>query len=317
MPKFVKKVLKNFHRKSPGSTLGSSPGPAVATTRNAAIDWKETAKVTWSGIEMLLKGAEKFLEGTPFSTPVAVINTLVEVIHNVSDRREDMRDMISQIQKRLETINTALVQSESRKRTHDDDDIRELKRVFQELEASTKDFHLAISLNIDRNTLAILSSVEQHRLESFPRSRQARHDADVSTEAVGVTRGECTPGTRVEIIQRLVEWARKQCSEKSASIYWLNGSAGTGKSTIAYSLAELRERKHIIPSIVHQLALYSRSFATALLKANLASVDSSAKHMKDLLVEPWQNSESSRLPDFPLVSSSLMLWMRLEMAGNS
>ncbi|KAF9007675.1 WD40 repeat-like protein [Hymenopellis radicata] len=322
---------------------------AAETTQNAAIDWKGTAKVTWSGIEMLLKGAEKFLEGTPFSTPVAVINTLVEVIHNVSDNREDMCDMISQIQKRLETINTALVQSEvANERTNEfakvlitqitklhemasrsflkrtltsDDDIRELKRVFQELEASTKDFHLTISLNIERNSFAILSSVEQHRLESLPRSRQARYDADVDSEAVGVTRGACTPGTRVEIIQRLVEWARKQSSEKSASVYWLNGSAGTGKSTIAYSvcksldaedpnilgasffcsrqLAELRERKCIIPSIVHQLALYSRSFATALLKANLASVDSSAKHMKDLLVEPWQNSASSRLPDFP------------------
>ncbi|KAF9021068.1 hypothetical protein BDZ89DRAFT_991513 [Hymenopellis radicata] len=300
---------------------------------------------------MLLKRAEKCLDGTPFKTPVAAINVLVALVHDVGDRSEDMRDMISLIQKRLETINAALVQSGyevAKERSNEfakvlvtqisklherasrsllnrtltsDDDIRELKRVFQELEASTKDFHLAISLSIERNSAAILSSLEQHRLDSLPRSRHARYDADVSSEAVGVTRDECTPGTRVEILKRLVEWARKQSSENSASIYWLNGSAGTGKSTIAYSvcksldavdpnilgasffcsrqLAELRERKHIIPSIVYQLARYSRSFATALLQVNLDSADSSTRQMKDLLVEPWQKSASDHLPDFP------------------
>ncbi|KAF9029837.1 hypothetical protein BDZ89DRAFT_1065133, partial [Hymenopellis radicata] len=334
MPKFVKKVLKKLR---PGST--------------PAIDWKGTAKVTWTGLEMMLKKAEKCLDGTPFKSPVAAINALVALFHDVGNRTEDMRDMISQTEKRLETINTALVQSEyqvANERMEEfakvlitqvsklrvmasrslltrtltsDDDIRAIKRVFQELEANTKDFHLAISLSIERNTATILSSLDQHRLDSLPRSRQARYDADVDSEAVGVTRGECTPGTRVEIIQRLVEWARKQSSENSASIYWLNGSAGTGKSTIAYSvcksldaddphilgasffcsrqLTELRERKHIIPSIVYQLARYSRSFATALLQANLDSADSSAKQMKDLLIEPWLKSASDRLPDFP------------------
>ncbi|KAF9019207.1 hypothetical protein BDZ89DRAFT_1044054 [Hymenopellis radicata] len=94
----VVNVFKKSHSGSRGST--------------AAIDWKGPAKVTWSGIEMLLKGAEKFLEGTPFNTPIAVITMLVDIIHKVSDSREDMSDMVCQIQKRLETINAALVQSE-------------------------------------------------------------------------------------------------------------------------------------------------------------------------------------------------------------
>ncbi|KAF9029853.1 hypothetical protein BDZ89DRAFT_1132802 [Hymenopellis radicata] len=318
----MRKVVKVF-KKSHSGSRGSTP----------AIDWKGSAKVTWSGIEMMLKRAEKCLDGSPFKTPVAAVNALVALFHDVGDRSEDMRDMISQTEKRLETINAALVQSEyqvANERmeefakvliTHvsklrvmasrslltrtltSDDDVRAIKRVFQELEASTKDFHLAISLSIEHNTAAILSDLQQHRLDGLPRARQARYDADVDSEA------------------RLVEWARTPSSENSASIYWLNGSAGTGKSTIAYSvcksldaedpnilgasffcsrqLAELRERKHIIPSIVYQLARYSCSFATALLKANLDAADSSAKQMMDLLVGPWQKSASNRLPDFP------------------
>ncbi|KAF8991593.1 hypothetical protein BDZ89DRAFT_1086571, partial [Hymenopellis radicata] len=239
---------------------------------NAAIDWKGTAKVTWSGIEMLLKRAEKCLDGTPFSTPSPrSMRWLLLFMYDVSDRSEDMRDMISQYRSasRLSTRTSAVG---SKSQTNARMSLPKLKKVFQELEASTKDFHCAI-----------LSISQQHRLDSLPGSR--------------VTRGECTPGTRVEIIQRLVEWAQKPSSESSASIYWLNGSAGMGKSTIAYSVSKILGASFFCS---RQLAdRYSRSFATALLQANLDSADSSSKQMKDLLVEPWQKSGSARLPDFP------------------
>ncbi|GKT54371.1 vegetative incompatibility protein HET-E-1 [Colletotrichum tofieldiae] len=44
----------------------------------------------------------------------------------------------------------------------------------------------------------------------------------------------CTPGTRVELLREITEWAGG--SDKSC-IFWLNGIAGTGKSTIAHTVA--------------------------------------------------------------------------------
>lgn len=45
----------------------------------------------------------------------------------------------------------------------------------------------------------------------------------------------CLPDTRVDLLQEIYEWADK---EDERCIFWLNGLAGTGKSTIAQTIAE-------------------------------------------------------------------------------
>ncbi|KAI7762674.1 hypothetical protein LZL87_014162 [Fusarium oxysporum] len=47
----------------------------------------------------------------------------------------------------------------------------------------------------------------------------------------------CLPGTRVELLEDIHRWAD---DPKSKTIYWLNGMAGTGKSTISRTVAHLR-----------------------------------------------------------------------------
>ncbi|KAG8723708.1 hypothetical protein FRC09_002098, partial [Ceratobasidium sp. 395] len=99
-----------------------------------------------------------------------------------------------------------------------------------------------------------------------------------------VPRNGCMQNTRVAVLQELRDWVYYG---RSQNILWLNGTAGTGKTTIAYSLCELLEnsgrvlasffcsRKHpicgdvnrIVPSVVHQLALQSRPFRYALFRA--------------------------------------------------
>jgi len=83
----------------------------------------------------------------------------------------------------------------------------------------------------------------------------------------------CDPGTRLEVIAQIKQWLKG--SDKRASICWLNGPAGYGKSAVAQTIAEhyaakgrllgsfffLRgtgERSHIsclIPTLAHQLSL--------------------------------------------------------------
>ncbi|KAL0952391.1 hypothetical protein HGRIS_006667 [Hohenbuehelia grisea] len=53
----------------------------------------------------------------------------------------------------------------------------------------------------------------------------------------------CMPGTRVTVLQTMMEWSRNPDAPR---IYWLSGAAGTGKSAIARSIArKLEQEKHL------------------------------------------------------------------------
>ncbi|KEP45138.1 vegetative incompatibility protein HET-E-1, partial [Rhizoctonia solani 123E] len=102
-----------------------------------------------------------------------------------------------------------------------------------------------------------------------------------SNTGADLKRRECTPGTRVSVLANLLDWAG---SSSTDTVYWLNGMAGTGKTTIAYSVCkelsdnrklaasffcsrlrqECRDVNIIIPSIAYQLARFSPSFQSAL-----------------------------------------------------
>ena len=51
----------------------------------------------------------------------------------------------------------------------------------------------------------------------------------------------CLPGTRIEILQKIDEWADGSSDQP---IFWLSGFAGTGKSTIAHTVASRYSQKH-------------------------------------------------------------------------
>ncbi|KAJ5164331.1 uncharacterized protein N7500_006161 [Penicillium coprophilum] len=54
---------------------------------------------------------------------------------------------------------------------------------------------------------------------------------------------ECLPGTRVEILQSIMDWVDGSSGDP---FFWLNGMAGTGKSTISRSLARSMEERGIL-----------------------------------------------------------------------
>ncbi|KAJ7612228.1 hypothetical protein FB45DRAFT_693251, partial [Roridomyces roridus] len=47
----------------------------------------------------------------------------------------------------------------------------------------------------------------------------------------------CTPETRKELLDKLEKWAVDK-SPNTSPIFWLSGMAGTGKSTVAYTLCK-------------------------------------------------------------------------------
>ena len=68
----------------------------------------------------------------------------------------------------------------------------------------------------------------------MPRAEFAEYDA-----ASPAPRNGCTEDTRKAILDTLRMWASDNTATK---VYWLNGMAGTGKTTIAYSFSEILNR---------------------------------------------------------------------------
>ncbi|KAG8687046.1 hypothetical protein FRC08_012178, partial [Ceratobasidium sp. 394] len=102
-----------------------------------------------------------------------------------------------------------------------------------------------------------------------------------ATDSKDVHRTGCMPNTRTDVLQDLQQWVHYGKFQK---VYWLSGTAGTGKTTVAYSLCEwlessgkpsasffcsrnlrgCRDVKRIIPSVAYQLAQLSRPFRCAI-----------------------------------------------------
>ncbi|CAE6428731.1 unnamed protein product [Rhizoctonia solani] len=118
------------------------------------------------------------------------------------------------------------------------------------------------------------------RLDRLSPSLSARYN---SAQGLELKRGPCIGETRVRVLGQMYAWT---CDFGQGSVYWLNGMAGTGKTTIAYTLSatldgerrlaaslfcsrllpECRKVSLIIPSIAYQLARFSRPFQSALSK---------------------------------------------------
>jgi hypothetical protein len=146
-------------------------------------------------------------------------------------------------------------------------------------------------------------------------------------EEKGLKREACTGGTRVKILEDITKWANDR-SLASPRVFWLTGQAGSGKTTIAYTIAKLFEKDadssqqtllggnflcsrqfqetqaqtRILPTIAYQLARKCKSYADALHVADkFDSVKFNvATQLRDLFVGPWQQSEGTReLEPFP------------------
>ena len=153
-------------------------------------------------------------------------------------------------------------------------------------------------------------------------------------------RTTCAPGTRVHLLDSIIAWARNP-SLDSENMFWLFGPAGSGKSTIAHTIArhfdgpsvallggnffcsrqfpETREPRYIIRTLVYHLSRRCSLFAAALNRSPDfdTTYQSVAAQIQDLLVTPWQASTEARVADPSIPSHYLMVIDALdEIDGN-
>ena len=60
------------------STAPESPIPEKSSIQSES-KMKESLVLAWRGFQLLSKKIEAFLDGTPFKTPVAVLNVLIDL----------------------------------------------------------------------------------------------------------------------------------------------------------------------------------------------------------------------------------------------
>ena len=125
---------------------------------------------------------------------------------------------------------------------------------------------------------------------------------------------KCLPGTRESVLRDLIFWAKEP---QEQNVFWLNGLAGTGKSTIAQSFTEAvakrgllgasffcsrdyldrKELRHIFPTIAYQLAYYHphfRNHIISILKDNPTLAHTSLiSQLENLLVNPLSGTNIS------------------------
>jgi len=118
---------------------------------------------------------------------------------------------------------------------------------------------------------------------------------------------KCLPGTRESVLQDLLLWAK---NPQDRNVFWLNGLAGTGKSTITQSFSEAvskegllgasffcsrdylnrKELKHIFPTLAYQLACHYPHFQNHII--SIIKNDPTIAHaslitqLENLLVNP-------------------------------
>ncbi|KAG9101375.1 hypothetical protein FRC07_010315, partial [Ceratobasidium sp. 392] len=148
----------------------------------------------------------------------------------------------------------------------------------------------------------------------LPNSPAASYNSAGSTK---LNRGGCTQDTRVDVLQELHRWAGGAIPER---IYWLNGMAGTGKTTIAYSLSQELEKKQtlaasffcsrqlpecrnvnrIIPTIAYQLSRFSSPFRhilSSVLKSNPDVYNKPIRDQFEQLITGPVNKVKDTLPN--------------------
>lgn len=125
------------------------------------------------------------------------------------------------------------------------------------------------------------SCAQEAKLKELKPVKLASYNSILSED---VNRRTCTANTRKVILSDVNHWSDDSCAEK---VFWLDGMAGTGKTTIAYTLSEAlqsrgqlaasffctrtspecRDAKRIVPTIAYQLARHSTPFRWALSQA--------------------------------------------------
>ncbi|CAE6383974.1 unnamed protein product [Rhizoctonia solani] len=270
----------------------------LETASRNRSDYEDTAKELTSLIESLQAHANT--SGSP---------SMTKCISGITIEIEQQAEEIGKMKTR-DAVGRLLVA-----KADEENVLRHYQRIqslFRQLQASLSRYRAMTNAQLVKTLLKALKPV-----------KQAAYD---STLSLTVGRRSCTEGTRINIMSDMNKWARHS---EGPSIFWMNGMAGTGKTTIACTFSEVLEQKkrlaasffctrttaecrdvtRIIPTIAYQLARYSAPFQSSLCEVLGEEPDLGSKHVQKqferLLRHPLLQSADAMPDNLVLVIDAL------------
>ncbi|KAF4613239.1 hypothetical protein D9613_010773 [Agrocybe pediades] len=287
----------------------SDPQAGTASEASAQNLPQKNGSLPWKAMQTALRLLQKNSDGfPPLKIAVGVLVTCLDLTQDVIGNREEydklaieLKDMAETLapyaQKLMErddggsvarimkSIDEELVQIKDKlgrgkfkraiEASEDKDGI--LKR-YRKIDSLFRRLLSDITLRTHIDIGKLREATDETLLKTLEPVHDARYNSAYST---AVKRGGCTASTREQILEDLRAWAN---DPTSAKVFWLNGMAGTGKTTILYTFCQWLEEHEqlggnffcsrtsgscrnlniIVPSLAYQLAHYSPAFRSQL-----------------------------------------------------
>ncbi|CAE7061018.1 unnamed protein product [Rhizoctonia solani] len=263
-----------------------------------------------AGLECMVDQLARHLNGTTSET---IVNTIASIADAI--RKEIESIDVQQSRSLSRRMLGALSTEEDLMRRY-----RRIEQLFRQLQVSL--FFLSDEFGVNSGkgeaSMSTWNTVDELRVEQYLKdlrpAKSARFNSELSTE---VSRRGCTKHTRTKILDDSTAWSE---DPNLAKVYWMNGMAGTGKTTIAYTLCErleagkqlaasffctraspeCREAKRIIPTIAYQIARSFTAFRYSLCQELKKDPDASAGQLSNqfekLLKQPLMAAKD-KLPN--------------------
>ncbi|KAG8723956.1 hypothetical protein FRC09_000992 [Ceratobasidium sp. 395] len=224
------------------------------------------------------------------------------------------------IKKETEVVNQKVKRTAPMRYMESGKDVDEVLGCYRRIQSLLNRLALNANVNVWKT---VNEEATRNRLKELPYSSAAWYS---STESDNLGRNGCTRDTRVDVLDDLRDWTKDSDSHR---IFWLNGMAGTGKTTIAYTLCELlhesgelaasffcsrqlpscRNVGRILPSIAYQLSLFSHPFRykiDGIIERNPQVHNQSvARQFESLIAEPLREIGHTLPADLVIVIDAL------------
>ncbi|CAE6501994.1 unnamed protein product [Rhizoctonia solani] len=279
------------------SAVPTDPHPGLSPTK------KPIMNEVWTGLHTSLQGLGRVSAGFPhLASAASILLECFDGIETAARNQHDYEDLARELTNLNETLMehtktpsmtkcissiTLEIKQQAEeiknKATHEatgrllvaKKDEEDVIRHYRRIQSSFR----RLQINMSASALSIANEqLANTRLEALKPVEGATYDSSLSST---VNRRTCTEGTRKQVLSTIDEWL---LATDTATVYWMNGMAGTGKTTIACTFSERLEHRErlaasffctrtsadcrnvtrIVPTIAYQLARYSIPFQSAL-----------------------------------------------------
>ncbi|KAF4609643.1 hypothetical protein D9613_011944 [Agrocybe pediades] len=270
--------------------LGSSRDPSRSPSPNPSSkpastheeqQWnviKDSAKTAWKAMETALRLLEKSADACgPLKSTVGGLVACLDLAKNVIGNWEEYAKSINE---ELGEIKRQLERGKFKRTIEATDDQGDILARYRKIDSHFRRLLSDVTLRTHVEIGKLREATDATLLRTLMPVDDAIYNSRYST---AVERRACTASTREQILDDLRKWVQ---DPKGSKVFWMNGMAGTGKTTILYSFCKwleednrlagnffcsrastaCRDLHNILGSIAYQLAHYSPAFCSQLCK---------------------------------------------------